>query len=100
MDAIQGEMEWLNNFMMKATPIEETDKIVAQKIKAFLPKYELNKYAEHISIAMSSHPLGNLYKYWKMRKRYHLSASCYLFAINKWIINKQKRNEKMYIHNR
>ena len=26
MDAIQGEMEWLNNFMMKATPIEETDK--------------------------------------------------------------------------
>ena len=64
MDAIQGEMEWLNNFMMKATPIEETDKIVAQKIKAFLPKYELNKYAEHISQAMNVQPLANLCKYW------------------------------------
>lgn len=100
MDAIQGEMEWLNNFMMKATPIEETDKIVAQKIKAFLPKYELNKYAEHISQAMNVQPLANLCKYWRMHKTYHLSASCYLFAINKWVINKQKRNEKMYIHNR
>ena len=100
MAAIQGEMEWLNNFMMKATPIEETDKIVAQKIKAFLPKYELNKYAEHISQAMNVQPLANLCKYWRMHKTYHLSASCYLFAINKWVINKQKRNEKMYIHNR
>ena len=100
MDAIQGEMEWLNNFMMKATPIEETDKIVAQKIKAFLPKYELNKYAEHISQAKNVQPLANLCKYWRMHKTYHLSASCYLFAINKWVINKQKRNEKMYIHNR
>lgn len=100
MNAIQGEMDWLRHFMGEATQIEETDKIIAQKIKAFLPKYELNKYAKHISQAMNTHPFANLCKYWKMRKTYHLSASCYLFAINKWIINKQKKNEKMYIHNR
>ena len=56
------------------------------------PDHELNKYAEHISQAMNAHPLANLCKYWKMRKTYHLSASCYLFAINKWIINQFYRN--------
>lgn len=100
MDAIKDEMNWLYNFIGKAVPVNKNDKILIHKIKDFLPKYELNKYAVHISEAMATSPFASLYKYWKMRKTYCLSTSTYLFAINKWVINKRKNNEKMYIHNR